>query len=80
MKEPKTVSRISELQEWYISQCNEYWEHEFGVNISTLDNPGWTLDIDLQGTDIEEKLFTACSYGVGDDAEESGHEWLVLQS
>lgn len=73
------MSRINELQEWFLSQCNEEWEHAFGVKINTLDNPGWTIDIDLEGTDIEEKLFTEHSYGVGDQAEESGDEWLVCK-
>ncbi len=73
------MSRINELQEWYLSQCNGDWEHEFGVKINTLDNPGWTIDIDLEGTDIEEKPFTEHSSGVGDDAKESGDNWLVCK-
>jgi Immunity protein 53 len=48
---------ISELQEWYESQCDEEWEHQFGVSIGTLDNPGWTVTIDLEGTDLAEKDF-----------------------
>jgi len=28
------------LQEWYLEQCNGDWEHEFGIKIETLDNPG----------------------------------------
>ena len=73
------MSRIKELQEWYLSQCNGDWEHEFGVKINTLDNPGWTIEIDLKGTDIEEKPFADQVYGVGDDAEESSDEWLVCK-
>ena len=75
----KNVKGISELQEWYLSQCNGDWEHEFGVKINTLDNPGWTIDIDLEGTDAEEKLFTEYSYGVGADAEGNGDEWIVCK-
>ncbi|MEV6673286.1 Imm53 family immunity protein [Streptomyces sp. NPDC051162] len=41
------------LQFWYESQCDEDWEHEFGVRIATLDNPGWIIEIDLIGTTIE---------------------------
>ena len=41
---------IDWLQEWYISQCNGEWEHDFGVKIETIDNPGWEITIDLEGT------------------------------
>lgn len=42
------------LQAWYADQCNEDWEHEWGVKIETLDNPGWSVSIDLEETDLED--------------------------
>jgi hypothetical protein len=42
------------LQEWYLSQCDGEWEHEYGVKIDTLDNPGWDIKINLQYTDFED--------------------------
>lgn len=44
---------ITELSRWFASQCNEDWEHGFGIRIVTLDNPGWLVQVDLSGTDIE---------------------------
>jgi len=41
---------ISDLEQWYASQCDGDWEHRYGVKIDALDNPGWLLHIDLQGT------------------------------
>ncbi|GAA4843128.1 Imm53 family immunity protein [Kitasatospora terrestris] len=41
------------LQSWYAEQCNEDWEHGFSIRIATLDNPGWTVEIDLVDTDLE---------------------------
>ena len=38
------------LQRWYLAQCDGDWEHSSGVKIDTLDNPGWTLRVDLDGT------------------------------
>jgi hypothetical protein len=35
------------LQAWYVSQCDGDWEHQYGISISTLDNPGWAVKIDL---------------------------------
>ena len=45
------------LNEWYKSNCNGDWEHCYGIKIETLDNPGWSLSIDLLGTELEDKSF-----------------------
>ncbi|HEY9219439.1 MAG TPA: immunity 53 family protein [Phenylobacterium sp.] len=50
------------LAEWYEAQCNGDWEHSFGVTIDTLDNPGWSLKIDLAGTDYEGRLMERQSH------------------
>ena len=48
---------FSDLQQWYSAQCDGDWEHGFGIKIDTLDNPGWALTVNLEGTLLEEKLF-----------------------
>lgn len=40
------------LQIWYQAHCDGDWEHQFGVEIGTLDNPGWRLAIDLEETEL----------------------------
>ena len=50
-------SPIQELQKWYRSQCDGEWEHQQGINIETLDNPGWSVRIDLAGTALAGKKF-----------------------
>ena len=45
------------LQEWYLSNCDNDWEHLYGVKIDTLDNPGWSLTIDLDETPLADKDF-----------------------
>ena len=43
------------LQQIYKSDfCNGSWEHEHGITIDTLDNPGWTFIFDFRDTDLEE--------------------------
>jgi hypothetical protein len=37
---------VTWLTQWYLAQCNEDWEHSYGVAIGTLDNPGWSLEVD----------------------------------
>lgn len=46
---------LASLQDWYVQHCNGDWEHQHGVEIGTLDNPGWRLVVDLQGTEAEGK-------------------------
>lgn len=45
------------LQRWYATQCDEDWEHTYGIRIENVDNPGWWVSIDLEETDLEEKSF-----------------------
>ena len=49
---------ITELQTWYRAQCNGDWEHRYGVTIGTLDNPGWSVTIDLADTPLADRGFT----------------------
>jgi hypothetical protein len=44
------LDSVSWLEDWYEAQCDAEWEHHYGVKIDTLDNPGWTVQIDLNGT------------------------------
>jgi hypothetical protein len=42
---------INWISIWFKSNCNGDWEHENLITITTTDNPGWLINIDL--TDIE---------------------------
>ncbi|KZN66437.1 hypothetical protein N473_08585 [Pseudoalteromonas luteoviolacea CPMOR-1] len=52
------MGTLNKIQNWYFSQCNDDWEHAFGIKIDTLDNPGWSLRIDLSETLLEGRAFT----------------------
>jgi hypothetical protein len=41
------------LKDWYKSNCDGDWEHQYGITINTLDNPGWEVKIDLAFTKLE---------------------------
>ncbi len=41
------------LSNWYQSQCDGDWEHQHGIKIETIDNPGWWVEIDLARTALE---------------------------
>lgn len=45
------MNDITWLEAWYQQNCDGYWEHSYGIEIETLDNPGWHVKIDLSKTD-----------------------------
>lgn len=45
------------IQEFYASLCDGEWEQSYGINIETLDNPGWHATFDLFETALEEHRF-----------------------
>jgi Immunity protein 53 len=51
------IDLLGELQRWYESNCDGDWEHDWGAQIGTLDNPGWRVDLRLEGTVLEGQPF-----------------------
>ena len=64
------MNSVARLQKWYASQCDGTWEHSFGIKIESLDNPGWRVAIDLQGTALADKPFAGVA------AEYSPDNWV----
>ncbi len=52
-----TQTTLARFSNWYQSQCDEDWEHRFGIQIGTFDNPGWDIKIDLDETGLESVQF-----------------------
>ena len=52
---------LADVQRWYNAQCDGDWEHSFGLSIQTLDNPGWSVTIDLTDTLLENQPFEPIS-------------------
>ncbi len=50
---------LRRLQDWYQERCNGDWEHTYGIEIGTLDNPGWLMTVDLADT-----CLSTCSFDV----------------
>ena len=53
--------------DWYQRQCDGDWEHSWGVKLETVDNPGWTLTIDLEETDLEGVAFQKIEHDLQSD-------------
>lgn len=58
------------LQGWYTAHCDGDWEHDEGIRIGTLDNPGWSLRIRLTDTAWETKPFERVK------VERDEHDWV----
>jgi len=62
-----SASDIEYLQAWYRRHCDGDWEHEYGVEVGTLDNPGWRLEVDLEATELEGKTLERHNVQRSDD-------------
>jgi hypothetical protein len=70
------MSAIERLQEWYATQCDDEWEHYYGINISSCDNPGWWVKIDLGSTVLAGCQFPEVKIGIDEDGHPQASEWL----
>ncbi len=61
------------LQQWYHSNCDGEWEHDWGVTVETLDNPGWSVFIDLSETRMEGVEFQETKI------DRSEHDWIYCR-
>jgi hypothetical protein len=57
---------LEKLSKWYQAQCNGEWEHELGIVIDTIDNPGWMVKVDLRETAAELKVFSEIKINNGE--------------
>ena len=66
MSSNEALNILDDLQKWYASQCDGVWEHQYGIEIDNLDNPGWAVKIDLVGTGLESVEYVPYEYGPRD--------------
>ncbi|WP_237096704.1 Imm53 family immunity protein [Paenibacillus dendritiformis] len=58
------------LENWFLQNCDNDWEHSYGFRIATLDNPGWSAEISLNETNLEEKEYPKTII------ERSNNDWI----
>ena len=68
------MNQLSEIQSWYKSHCDGEWEHQYGIMIETIDNPGWIVKIDLQGTGLIAKKFDELKVNYDHDSD-----WIICK-
>jgi Immunity protein 53 len=67
------MALLSVLSHWYAHQCDGDWEHEYGISIQTIDNPGWSLSIDLHRTPLSDSPFADIAI------ERSADDWVCCR-
>ena len=65
-------TELQAIQRWHTEQCDGDWEHSYGVQIATLDNPGWSVIIDLADTNLEGRQFE-------DTGDRAGQDWWMCR-
>jgi hypothetical protein len=53
--------------QWYAAHCDGEWEHGSGIKLTTLDNPGWRLKINIADTELQHVPFASVEYQLTDD-------------
>jgi Immunity protein 53 len=64
---------LKNLIDWYTIQCDGLWEHTNGITIHSLDNPGFSINIDLLGTRFENNCYQSIDWESNTDL---GNEWI----
>lgn len=64
---------ISFLERWFEAHADGEWEHDEGITIESLDNPGWYLTISLLGTELEG--VTRAKRAIDDGSPDWVHCW-----
>jgi hypothetical protein len=61
------------LINWYSQQCDGDWEHSFGIEISSMTNPGWGITVSVQETELKDKIFQEI------DLQRSDEDWVFCR-
>lgn len=69
-----TPDLLAFLADWFARQCDGEWEHDQGVTLENLDNPGWSLRIRIEDTDLHGVQAPLVKF------DESEDEWLRWRS
>jgi hypothetical protein len=60
------MNTIEWLQKWYSNNCYGDWEHQYGIEIKTIDNPGWDVTVDLIYTAFQDLEIEMTNYNISE--------------
>jgi hypothetical protein len=64
------ASALARLMRWYEAQCDGDWEHGYGLRIESMDDPGWSVLIDLAETGVPPEAIAPR------EERRSEHDWI----
>ncbi|TCQ16656.1 immunity protein 53 of polymorphic toxin system [Rhizobium sp. PP-CC-3G-465] len=67
------MDSITRLCAWFQRHSFGDWHEDHGIIIDTLDNPGWSLKIDLEGTELCDRQFSEI------ELNRSERDWLTAR-
>jgi hypothetical protein len=67
---------LTRLSRWYAAHCDGEREHHHGITVTSLDNPGWWMKVDLTGTELAARSFPRVSEGIGSNGHPAADHWL----
>jgi Immunity protein 53 len=71
--EESNIQPIEWLMTWYKSRCDGEWEHQHGIHLGTIDNPGWHLNVSLEGTPKADVVIPRML------VERSDDDWIAVE-
>ncbi|GAA4379862.1 immunity 53 family protein [Hymenobacter koreensis] len=48
------METLTWLQTWYLARCDGEWEFREGIKLLSVSNPGWSVEISVSDTPLEE--------------------------
>jgi len=70
---------LSRLARWFAAHCDGEREHHHGVSLTSTDNPGWWMKIDLTATELASRPFAPVRQGIGRNGHPKAARWLRCQ-
>ncbi len=67
---------LARLSRWQADRCDGEREHHHGITISSTDNPGWWVKIDLARTELIGKAFAEIAVGVDARRHPQAERWI----
>lgn len=65
------LSELEWLERFFWDCCKGGWGNNRGIKISTLSNPGWTIEIIIEDTNLEDESFDRINI------EREENDWLT---
>jgi hypothetical protein len=53
------MEALAWLQQWYLARCDGEWEFREGIKLLSTSNPGWSIEINVSDTELQDLTIAA---------------------